>query len=141
MGELSREERIRLAGERMMNRWPDRDEIEARHMERFKGITPEQLRENFEKASLERDRKVKQEQEKRESMETITLLDIIKRCRTMNTIRTQELKSTTDFNILQTLYSAYVIVSMETITREYSGCTMKYKYFYDRVLNKFEEMS
>uniref|UniRef100_A0AB39AJE3 Uncharacterized protein n=1 Tax=Vibrio phage P018-4 TaxID=3229728 RepID=A0AB39AJE3_9CAUD len=141
MGELSREERIRLAGERMMNRWPDRDEIEARHMERFKGLTPEQLRENFEKASLERDRKVKEEQEKRESMETITLLDIIKRCRTMNTIRTQELQSTTDFDTLQVLYSAYIDVVMENLVEEYTGCEMKYKEFYDKVLNKFEEMS
>ena len=73
-------------------------------------------------------------------METITLLDIIKRCRTMNTIRTQELKSTTDFDTLQTLYSAYVDVSMETLTREYTGCEVKYKEFYDKVLNRFEEM-
>ena len=58
----------------------------------------------------------------------------------MNTIRTQELKSTTDFDTLQTLYSAYVDVSMETLTRESVGCGMKYKEFYDKVLNKFEEM-
>ena len=58
----------------------------------------------------------------------------------MNTIRTQELKSTTDFDTLQILYSAYVDVSMETLAREYKGCTMKYKDFYDKVLNKFEEM-
>lgn len=74
-------------------------------------------------------------------METITLLDIIKRCRTMNTIRTQELKSTTDFDTLQTLYSAYVDVSMETLTREYTDCEVKYKEFYDKVLNRFEEIS
>ncbi|UZV41235.1 hypothetical protein vBVpaMR16F_169 [Vibrio phage vB_VpaM_R16F] len=73
-------------------------------------------------------------------METITLLDIIKRCRTMNTIRTQELKSTTDFDTLKTLYSAYVDVSMENLVGEYTGCEVKYKEFYDKVLNKFEEM-
>ncbi|AGH32008.1 hypothetical protein VPIG_00151 [Vibrio phage PWH3a-P1] len=74
-------------------------------------------------------------------METITLFDIIKRCRTMNTIRTQELNSTKDLAILQTLYDAYVTVAMENLAGEYTGCEMKYKEFYDKVLNKFEGMS
>lgn len=74
-------------------------------------------------------------------MQSITLFDIIKDCRTMNTIRTQELNSTTDFDTLQTLYNAYVTVAMENLAGEYTGCGMKYKEFYDKVLNKFEEMS
>lgn len=73
-------------------------------------------------------------------METITLFDIIKRCRTMNTIRTQELNSTIDLTTLQTLYDAYVTVAMENLAGECTGCEMKYKEFYDKVLNKFEEM-
>lgn len=59
----------------------------------------------------------------------------------MNTIRTQELNSTTDFNTLQTLYDAYVTIVMENLAGEYAGCEMKYKEFYAKVLNKFEEMS
>lgn len=47
--------RIEKAKERMHNRWPDRDEMETKAMcEAFKGKTPDQIRENFEKATLER---------------------------------------------------------------------------------------
>ena len=137
----SREERLILARERMMNRWPDRDEIEAKHMERFKGLTPEQLCENFEKASLERDRKVKEEQERKERMVLVTLLDIIKSNTLTKTIWKQELKCTEDFNGLLTLFDAYTRVVSEHQHSFEDGCGIYYKDLYDKVLNKFEEMS
>lgn len=68
---------------------------------------------------------------------TIKLLDLIKQCRTMNTIRVQELNATEDFETLQTLYSAYVDTAMENLVRE--PAEQLYVEFYHKVLQKFEE--
>ena len=67
---------------------------------------------------------------------SIKLLDLIKQCRTMNTIRTQELNSTEDFETLQTLYSAYVDIAMEDLVSKPNE--QLYVEFYKKVLEKFE---
>ena len=61
---MNKQERIAAAKERLMNRYPDCDEIEANLMTAFKGLTKEQLRENYEKASNLRDRLVKLEMQR-----------------------------------------------------------------------------
>lgn len=72
-------------------------------------------------------------------MTTITLLDIVKQCRTMNTIRVQELGGTEDLLTLQQLYVSYTDVVWESFGREYTGYEIEYKKFYDKVLQRFEE--
>ena len=67
---------------------------------------------------------------------SIRLLDLIKQCRTMNTIRTQELNSTEDFETLQTLYSAYVDIAMENLVSKPDD--QLYSEFYQQVLQRFE---
>tara|TARA_Y100001956_G_C4059507_1_gene158769 strand:- start:152 stop:493 length:342 start_codon:yes stop_codon:yes gene_type:complete len=61
---MSKQERIEAAKERLYNRYPDRDEQEVKRMESFKGLTKEQLKENYEKASNLRDRLVKLEMQR-----------------------------------------------------------------------------
>ena len=62
--DLNKQERIVTAKERLYNRYPDRDEVEANLMTAFKGLTKEQLRENYEKAANLRDRLVKLEMQR-----------------------------------------------------------------------------
>jgi hypothetical protein len=66
----------------------------------------------------------------------IKLLDLIKQCRTMNTIRVQELNSTEDFETLKTLYSAYVDTAMENLVQE-TPSEQDYVDFYYEVLQRF----
>ena len=61
---MNKKERIAAARERLMNRYPDRDEEEVSRMVTFKGLTKEQLRENYEKAANLRDRLVKLEMQR-----------------------------------------------------------------------------
>lgn len=63
---MTRTERIAAAKARMLSRYPDRDEEEARRMESFRGLTKEQLEERFEQAAEERGMKLAQEKEKSE---------------------------------------------------------------------------
>ena len=58
---MNKKERFEAAKERLMNRYPDRDELEVNLMTAFQGLTKEQLRENYEKAANLRDRLVKLE--------------------------------------------------------------------------------
>lgn len=58
---MNKKERIAAAKERLMDRYPDRDEVEVNLMTAFKGLTKEQLRGNYEKAANLRDRLVKLE--------------------------------------------------------------------------------
>ncbi|CAH9014795.1 conserved hypothetical protein [Vibrio phage 501E54-1] len=55
-----RDERIASARERLLNRYPDRDEQEAKAMSWMKGLTKEELQERYEVASKVRDREAKQ---------------------------------------------------------------------------------
>lgn len=68
---------------------------------------------------------------------TVNLLDLVKQCRTMNTIRVQELNATEDFETLQILYSAYVDTAMENLVRQ--ADEQLYSEFYHKVLQRFEE--
>ena len=72
---------------------------------------------------------------RKEMKTTVKLLDIVKECRTMNTIRVQELASTVDPHTLLALYKAYTSTVMEGLT-QHSGEEVKYSEFYQRVLSK-----
>ncbi|EGR0892039.1 hypothetical protein [Vibrio cholerae] len=51
---MTRAERIAAAKQRLLSRYPDRDEQESTRMESFKGLTKEELEERFKKAAEER---------------------------------------------------------------------------------------
>lgn len=65
----------------------------------------------------------------------ITILDLIKQCRTTEVIWRQELGFTENKEALKTLLDSYVQVAMITMNDE----EVEYKQFYDMVLEKFEE--
>lgn len=69
-------------------------------------------------------------------MNLITILDIIKESSVTKTIWKQELKSTEDVSTLRALLTAYVNVATEHMNVE-----IEYKDFYDKVLNRFEEIA
>lgn len=63
---MNRADRIAAAKERMLSRYPDRDEEEARRMESFRGLTKEQLKQRFDDAARERGIKLEEEKERQE---------------------------------------------------------------------------
>ncbi|HCE1956161.1 TPA: hypothetical protein NGS71_000544 [Vibrio parahaemolyticus] len=64
---MTRAQRIAAAKERLLSRYPDRDEQEARRMESFRGLTKQQLEERFRKAAKERGVAVEREREQKEA--------------------------------------------------------------------------
>lgn len=54
--------------ERLLSRYPDRDEEEVKRMESFRGLTKEQLTERFKQAASERGMKIAKEKENREAI-------------------------------------------------------------------------
>lgn len=67
---MTRTERIAAAKARMLGRYPDRDEEEARRIESFRGLTKTQLEERFEQAARDRGMKLSKEKETKETEET-----------------------------------------------------------------------
>ena len=63
---MTRAERVAAAKERLLSRYPDRDEQEAKRMESFRGLTKEQLDERFRQAAEERGIKVANEMQQHE---------------------------------------------------------------------------
>ncbi|AUR89281.1 hypothetical protein NVP1121O_253 [Vibrio phage 1.121.O._10N.286.46.C4] len=57
-----------------------------------------------------------------------------------NTIWRQELKSTTDYVVLTWLHHAYNLVTEEVFSYN-EGAEIDYEELYNKVLNKFEEIS
>ncbi|NQZ91271.1 MAG: hypothetical protein HRT97_02880 [Moritella sp.] len=60
---MNRAERIAAAKERMLSRYPDRDEEEARRMQSFRGLSEDELKHRFEVAARERGIKVEEEKQ------------------------------------------------------------------------------
>ena len=71
-------------------------------------------------------------------MNLITILDIIKESSVTKTIWKQELKSTEDVSTLRALLTAYVNVATEDLI--VYGTEVEYQDFYNKVLNRFEEI-
>lgn len=63
---MNRVERIAAAKQRMLSRYPDRDEQEARRMESFRGLTKEELKQRFDQAARERGIKLEHEKEQKD---------------------------------------------------------------------------
>ncbi|EGQ9809177.1 hypothetical protein K5N60_000287 [Vibrio parahaemolyticus] len=65
---MTRAERIAAAKERLLSRYPDRDEQETKRIESFKGLTKQELEERFKKAAEARGIKVAREKELKEAV-------------------------------------------------------------------------
>ena len=67
---MNRAERIAAAKERMLSRYPDRDEAEAKRMESFRGLSKEELKQKFDEAA--RERGIKLDKEKEQQTEVVS---------------------------------------------------------------------
>ncbi|MGF1689430.1 hypothetical protein L4C36_22680 [Photobacterium japonica] len=61
---MNRTQRIAAARARLLSRYPDRDEVEVRRMESFRGLSKDELKRRFEDAARERGIRVRDEQER-----------------------------------------------------------------------------